>query len=75
MEVVIMDPFAQRKLINIYEVAKILDLSVQTIRNKLCAGSFPIAPKKLGGALKWDTKDIGEFLDNLKPTKAKKNID
>ena len=62
-----MHPYSQRVLININEVAEILDLSVQTIRNKLSTGCFPIVPKKVGGALRWHIRDIDKYLDGLEP--------
>jgi len=62
-----MESIPKRSLLDINELSKILNLAVQTIRNQLCAGSFPIAPKKIGGALRWDSMDVGKFLDKLKP--------
>jgi predicted DNA-binding transcriptional regulator AlpA len=66
-----MEPDPKRRMLDINELAEILDLSVQTIRNQLCKGTFPIPPKKIGGALRWDIRDVEKYLDNLKPlTKA-----
>jgi len=66
-----MESDPKRRLIDINELAKIMNLAVQTIRNQLCSGSFPIPPKKIGGSLRWDSRDVEKFLDNLKPlTKA-----
>jgi predicted DNA-binding transcriptional regulator AlpA len=66
-----MESDSRRRLIDINELAKIVNLAVQTIRNQLSNGSFPIPPKKIGGALRWDSRDVEKFLDNLKPlTKA-----
>ncbi len=66
-----MESEPKRRLIDINELSKILNLAVQTIRNQRSKGFFPIPPKKLGGALRWDSRDVEKFLDNLKPlTKA-----
>ena len=56
-----------RRLIDINELADYLSLRRQTIRNKLSNGSFPIAPKKLGGALRWDVRDVERFIESLEP--------
>lgn len=62
-----------RRLMDINELANYLSLKCQTIRNKLSNGSFPIAPKKLGGALRWDIREVDQFLDKLEPvTKSSK---
>ena len=73
------EPDLRWRLIDINELAKVLSLAVQTIRNQVCNGLFPIPPKKIGGALRWDTRDVEKFLDNLKPltkpAKTEKIID
>jgi len=54
-----------RRMLGIEEVSIIIGLRPQTIRNKLSNGTFPIATKKIGRLLKWDSKDIEKFLDRL----------
>jgi predicted DNA-binding transcriptional regulator AlpA len=51
------------------EVAEFLGLSPQTIRNQLSRGIFPVLPKKVGGALRWDEMDVLEYLIDLPPIK------
>jgi predicted DNA-binding transcriptional regulator AlpA len=54
-----------RRMLGIEEVSTIIGLKPQTIRNKLSNGTFPIATRKIGRLLKWDSKDIERFLDSL----------
>ena len=54
-----------RRMLGIEEVSIIIGLRPQTIRNKLSNGTFPIATKKIGRLLKWDSGDIEKFLDSL----------
>ena len=55
------------RMLNIYELAVVIGLKPQTIRNKLNCGTFPIKTKKIGRKLLWDKKDVDKFLDGLKP--------
>ncbi len=62
----------EARLINIYELAGILTLAPQTIRNQLSTGSFPIPAKKLGRSLRFDLRDVNSYLDNLKPLQTQR---
>ena len=55
------------RMLNIFELAVVIGLKPQTIRNKLNCGTFPIKTKKIGRKLLWDKKDVDKFLDGLKP--------
>jgi excisionase family DNA binding protein len=57
--------FTEKRLMTIKEVAHYLGISPQTIRNHLCRGTFPIPPVKIGGALRWDRRDVDKFINNL----------
>ena len=52
-------------MIGIKELAEYIGLKPQTIRNKINNGTFPLKPKKLCGLLKWDIKEIDQYLDKL----------
>ena len=54
-----------RRMLGIQKVWTIIGLKPQTIRNKLSNGTFPIATRKIGRLLKWDSRDIERFLDSL----------
>jgi predicted DNA-binding transcriptional regulator AlpA len=52
----------EQKQLNETEVAKLIGLHVQTLRNQRCAcKGFPYL--KIGRAVRYDPKDIREFLD------------
>jgi predicted DNA-binding transcriptional regulator AlpA len=68
-----MESSHQARLINVYELAGILTLAPQTIRNQLCTGSFPIPAKKLGRSLRFDLRDVNRYLDNLKTLQTRRN--
>jgi len=53
----------EKRLLSIKEVSLYLNLSIQTIRNQLSAGTFPIPPIKLGGKLLWDKRKVDNFLN------------
>jgi excisionase family DNA binding protein len=59
----------EQRLISIKELGVYLNISPQTIRNKLSSGTFPIIPIKLGGKVLFDIQEIEKFLD-----KAKKHL-
>jgi hypothetical protein len=41
-------------------------LKPQTIRNQITLGRFQIPTKKIGRLLKWDRRDVDQFLDRLR---------
>lgn len=53
------------RMLGIKEVSFLLGIRPQTIRNQLSSGTFPIPTKKIGRLLKWDSRDIHKYLDNL----------
>ncbi len=55
----------ERRMMGIEELSHYIGLKVQTIRNMLSAGTFPIPTKKIGRLLKWDRKDVDRYLDRL----------
>ena len=57
----------EKRLLSIKEVSAYLNISPQTIRNKLSAGTFPIPPIKIGGKLLWDRRRVDAFLDKARP--------
>ena len=59
----------QIKLIGIKDLAYLLDLKPQTIRNKLANNSFPIQPIKIGGSVRWRLVEVTEFIKRSKPIK------
>lgn len=55
----------KKRMLDINELSFYIGLAVQTIRNQLSCGTFPIPPKKIGRKLLWDMIDIDNYLDNL----------
>ena len=60
-----MESTLRPRLINIGQLAIILGLKPQTIRNQLSCGIFPIPSKKINGALRWDIDEVDRFLKRL----------
>jgi predicted DNA-binding transcriptional regulator AlpA len=59
----------QIKLIGIKDLAYLLDLKPQTIRNKLSNNSFPIQSIKICGSLRWDLSEVIRLIKRSKPIK------
>jgi predicted DNA-binding transcriptional regulator AlpA len=57
----------EKRLLSIKEIGAYLNISPQTIRNRLSAGTFPIPPIKIGGKLLWDRRKVDRFLDEARP--------
>jgi predicted DNA-binding transcriptional regulator AlpA len=57
------------KLITIDDLASLLALKPQTIRNRLSKKSFPIDPIKICGSLRWDLSEVIRFIKRSKPIK------
>ena len=58
----------QPRLLNIEQTAKYLGLAPKTIRNRLgpkAPAPFPVKPKKLGGRVLFDIRDLDQFIDEL----------
>ncbi len=55
----------RRRLLKINEVAEILRLRPQTIRNQLSKKIFPIPPVKIGRRLRWDERDVLKYIETL----------
>ncbi len=55
----------EKRMLGINELADYLGLAVQTVRNQLSAGTFPIRTKRFGRLLKWDRRDVDRYLDKL----------
>jgi predicted DNA-binding transcriptional regulator AlpA len=54
-----------RRMMGIEELAEYIGLKPQTIRNRISLGTFPIPTKKIGRLLKWDRKEVDQYLDRL----------
>lgn len=57
----------ERRLLGVKELSEYIGVSPQTIYNRINRGKFPIPYKKVFGLLKWEKKDVDEFLDKLNP--------
>ena len=53
------------RLLDIEELAKHLKIPTKTIRNKLCDGSWPMQPLRIGRALRWRESDVVRAIANL----------
>ncbi len=50
------------RLIDINDLAEILKVPTKTIRNKLCNGTWPIEPIRIGKLLRWRNYEVQMFL-------------
>jgi predicted DNA-binding transcriptional regulator AlpA len=50
------------RLIDIKELADRLRIPPKTIRNKLSNGTWPIAPLRIGKALRWRESDVNAMI-------------
>jgi predicted DNA-binding transcriptional regulator AlpA len=57
----------EQRLLSVKELSEYIGIKPQTIYNKINKGNFPIPYKKVFGLLKWEKKDVDEFLDKLNP--------
>jgi hypothetical protein len=58
----------QPRLLNIEQTANYIGLAPKTIRNRLgprAPDPFPVKPKKLGGRVLFDIRDLDQFIDEL----------
>jgi predicted DNA-binding transcriptional regulator AlpA len=53
------------RLLDIEELSKHLKIPAKTIRNKLCDGSWPMKPLRIGRALRWRESDVIRAIASL----------
>jgi predicted DNA-binding transcriptional regulator AlpA len=58
-------PKMEQRLLSAKELSEYLGISPQTIYNKVNRGNFPIPFKRIFGLLKWEKRDVDEFLNKL----------
>ncbi len=58
-------------LVGVREAARYLGLSYRTIYNQLSEGTFPIKPRRIGGAVRFDMGDLDKFIENSASPKKK----
>ena len=58
----------KKRLLSVEEVAQYLGLSSRTIYNQIAPKSkrpFPIKPKRIGKLVKFDVRDLDNYIDTL----------
>ena len=65
----------EKRLLSIIELGIYLNLSPQTIRNRLSAGTFEIPPIKIGGKLLWDRKKVDAYISGNGPVNRGGRLD
>jgi len=58
------DDLRSHLLVKIDDVAKLFGLKVQTVRNMLSQGRFPLEPKKMGKSVRFRVDDILKYAEN-----------
>jgi len=53
------------QLIDINDLAERLKVPPKTIRNKLSQGTWPVAPVRIGRALRWRESDVNAMIAGL----------
>lgn len=61
----VIEIFEGRLLLKIGEVAKALNLAERTLYNQVSQGKCPIKVKRCGRALRFDVRDVMDYVDNL----------
>jgi predicted DNA-binding transcriptional regulator AlpA len=56
------------RLLDIAELADRLKIPAKTIRNKLCDGTWPIRPLRIGRAVRWRESDVDRVIADLAAT-------
>jgi predicted DNA-binding transcriptional regulator AlpA len=56
----------EKRMMDIRELGAYIGLKPQTIRNQISLGRFLIPTKKIGRLLKWDRRDVDQYLDRLR---------
>ncbi len=57
--------FKDKKLLSVQELAQYLGMSEWTVRAKIRNGEFPFKAKRLGRLLKFDIREVDNFINNL----------
>lgn len=60
----IKDAYPGKVLLSSEEVGQLLGLRPKAVRNAIYAEAFPIRAKKLGRLLRFDVRDVADYLDN-----------
>lgn len=55
-----------RLFLRLDEICAEIDIAVQTARNKLIAGTFPIRTRKEGRHIIAAIRDVGDYIDSLR---------
>jgi predicted DNA-binding transcriptional regulator AlpA len=58
------------QLLDIAELASRLKIPAKTIRNKLCDGTWPIRPVRIGRAVRWRESDVERVIADLAAPKS-----
>jgi predicted DNA-binding transcriptional regulator AlpA len=53
------------RFLDIAELASRLKIPAKTIRNKLCEGTWPIPPLRIGRAVRWRESDVDRVIAGL----------
>lgn len=59
------------RMLSIEEAARYIGLAAKTIRNRIGAKAekpFPVKPKRIGGRVLFDVKDLDAYIDALPTT-------
>ena len=57
--------FKGKLLITVEELSKALNISVHSIYNQISAGTFPIPVKRVGRLVRFDVRDVEEYLASI----------
>lgn len=63
-----MDKSLTKRLLSVEETAEYLGLSVRTLYNRVAPRSkrpFPVKPKRIGKLVKFDVRDLDNYIDTL----------
>jgi predicted DNA-binding transcriptional regulator AlpA len=56
-----------KRLITKKELGKYLGMGVGTISNRLSNGTFPIRPRRIGRSVRFDMKEVLDYVETNKP--------
>jgi len=57
----------EKRLIDIERLSHYISINPQTIRNRLCSGTFLVKPlKSFGKKLLWDKRDVDQYINKSK---------